>query len=123
MVSAVTLAIMVVVVAMVAVVGAPRGFTTLRGFGPAALHRGKRAHAPRETLLLVFVAVLLALAPSVEGSEVAERQTNAARFAQGMSPLPPVKRSRTEAAQRRKPSRRPHHGHHGHHNDHDDWQN
>jgi hypothetical protein len=47
-------------------------------------------------VFLVFATVLLALAPSVEGSAIGERQTNAERFARGMNPLPPVKRSRTE---------------------------
>ena len=47
-------------------------------------------------VFLVFVAVFLALVPSVEGAALGKRETNAERFARGMSPLPPVKRSRTE---------------------------
>jgi hypothetical protein len=76
LVAVAVMVIVVIVVAMVAVVGARRGLTTLRGclhgliwtsritaetckpdgrtFGPAALHRGKRAHAPRETLGICF---------------------------------------------------------------------
>jgi hypothetical protein len=46
-------------------------------------------------VFLAFVAVFVALVPSVEGAALG-RQTNAERLARGMKPLPPVKRSKTE---------------------------
>jgi hypothetical protein len=48
-------------------------------------------------VFLAFVAVFVALVPSVEGAALG-RQTNAERLARGMKPLPPVKRSKTEGA-------------------------
>jgi hypothetical protein len=45
---------------------------------------------------LVAFVTLLALVPSVEGAAVEKRITNGERFARGMTPLPPAKRSGTE---------------------------
>jgi len=56
---------------------------------------------------LLALATLLVLVPSVEGAAIGKRDTNAERFARGMSPLPPVRRSGTQAARRSKPSNVP----------------
>jgi hypothetical protein len=45
-------------------------------------------------ILLAVLATLMMLAPRAEGAAIAEkRETNAERFARGMNPLPPTKRS------------------------------
>jgi len=47
-------------------------------------------------ILLAVLATLLMLAPRVEGAAIdIRRETNAERFARGMTPLPPVKRTET----------------------------
>ena len=85
---------------------------------------------------LVALVSLLALVPSVEGAAIERRITNAERFAQGMTPLPPARRSNTQgtselacifrknsvssceviqpAARRSKPSNQPGDDHDGH---------
>jgi hypothetical protein len=45
---------------------------------------------------LVAFVTLLAFVPSVQGAAVEKRVTNGERFARGMTPLPPAKRSGTE---------------------------
>lgn len=49
-------------------------------------------------VLLTAVAALLVFVPLIEGAAVGRRMTNAERFARGMTPLPPVKRTKTFGA-------------------------
>ena len=44
-------------------------------------------------IFLAVLAVLMMLAPRVEGAAIERRETNAERFARGMTPLPPVRRT------------------------------
>ncbi|KAI0249658.1 hypothetical protein BJV78DRAFT_1283786 [Lactifluus subvellereus] len=64
-----------------------------------------------QKFFVVVLVTLLGLSTAVqgvpvEGDALLQRDTNAARFARGMPPLPPVKR--TEAAKRHNPSPQPH---------------
>jgi hypothetical protein len=49
-------------------------------------------------VFLAAVAALLAFVPLVESVAVGKRVTNAQRFARGMTPLPPAKRTKTQGA-------------------------
>ncbi|KAH9043985.1 hypothetical protein EDB84DRAFT_1471209 [Lactarius hengduanensis] len=55
-------------------------------------------------LLLAASVVLLATVVPVEAALLGKRETNAHRFARGLPPLPPVRRSPTESAMRRQVS-------------------
>ncbi|KAH9169448.1 hypothetical protein EDB89DRAFT_1472168 [Lactarius sanguifluus] len=55
-------------------------------------------------LLLAASAVLLATVVPVEAAFLGHHETNAQRFARGLPPLPPVRRSPTESAMRRQVS-------------------
>jgi len=49
-------------------------------------------------ILLAVLAMLMMLAPRVEGAAIEKRrETNAERFARGMTPLPPVRRTETSS--------------------------
>ena len=49
-------------------------------------------------ILLAVLAMLMMLAPRVEGAVIdRRRETNAERFARGMTPLPPLKRTPTSS--------------------------
>ncbi|KAI9440890.1 hypothetical protein H4582DRAFT_1503589 [Lactarius indigo] len=58
-------------------------------------------------LLLAASVALLATVVPVEAAILGKRETNAQRFARGLPPLPPVKRSPTETAKRRQVSQQP----------------
>jgi len=57
-------------------------------------------------VFLAVVAALLAFVPLVEGVAVGKRVTNAQRFARGMTPLPPAKRTKTQGARDPNPSKK-----------------
>jgi len=49
-------------------------------------------------ILLAVLAMLMMLTPRVEGAAISQRrETNAERFARGMNPLPPARRTETSS--------------------------
>ncbi|KAH9055750.1 hypothetical protein EDB87DRAFT_1687836 [Lactarius vividus] len=58
-------------------------------------------------LLLAASVALLATVVPVEAALLGKRETNAQRFARGLPPLPPARRSPTETAERRQVSQPP----------------
>ncbi|KAH9986676.1 hypothetical protein BJV74DRAFT_885900 [Russula compacta] len=58
-------------------------------------------------ILFALSAALLGLAAPVQDAAIMERETNAQRFARGMPPMAPVRRSETEKRDGPHPSKRP----------------